>query len=143
MIMIQKTDIKGSEIINHKMTHIDGAASVLEASKLMRKSGTAELLVTCKSCGQMVSLGIVTASDIVTRVVAAELDPSVLTIGDITWTGVPGTDSIDARQVEREELAHETSDEALAVLDGDGRLVGTLRLDECIAMYSSHPESAP
>jgi CBS domain-containing protein len=143
MIMIQNADLMGSEIINHKLTHIDCAASVLEASKLMGKSGAAELLVTGEASGQLVSIGIVTASDIVTRVVAAELDPSVLTIGDITWTGVPGTDSTDARQVEREELAHETSDEALAVLDGDGRLVGTLRLHECIAMYSSHPESAP
>ena len=138
MIMIQKTDIKGSEIINHKMTHIDGAASVLEASKLMRKSGTAELLVTCKSCGQMVSLGIVTASDIVTRVVAAELDPTVLTMGDITWSGVCSTDATGSMA-----HAHGSGDEALAVLDGDGRLVGTLRLHEFIGMLSSHPESAP
>jgi hypothetical protein len=45
MIMIQQAGLKGSEIINHQLPHIDWAASVLEANKLMHKSGTAELLV--------------------------------------------------------------------------------------------------
>jgi CBS domain-containing protein len=131
----------GSEIINHKLTHIDCAASVLEASKLMGKSGAAELLVTGETSGQLVSLGIVTASDIVTRVVAAELDPTVLTMGDITWSGTPGTDSA-VGLAERDLHAREIGDEALAVLDGDGRLVGTMRLHEFMVMISSHSESA-
>jgi len=36
----------------------------------------------------LLPLGIVTASDIVTRVIAAELDPAVLTAGDIAWFGM-------------------------------------------------------
>jgi len=142
MIMIQKTDLRGSEIINHKLTHIDCTASVLEASKLMGKSGAAELLVTGEASGQLVSLGIVTASDIVTRVVAAELDPTVLTMGDITWSTTSFTDSADSL-AEQELHAHGISDETLAVLDGDGQLVGTLRLHEFMGMLLSHSESAP
>ena len=142
MIMIHNTDLNGSDIINHKLTHIDCAASILDASKLMRKTGIAELLVTGEASGLLVSLGVVTASDIVTRVVAAELDPTVLTMGDITWSGITGADSAHSL-TERELHALEISDEALAVLDGNGRLVGTMRLHEFMDMLSSHQESAP
>jgi len=137
MIMIHQTNLSGSEIINHKLTHIDSAASVLEASKLMGKSGAAELLVTAETGGQLVSLGIVTASDIVTRVIAAELDPTVLTMGDIAWSVPPSIDSAD-NLAEQEHLENEASDEALAILDGNGRLIGTVRLHECIGLISSH-----
>jgi CBS domain-containing protein len=68
-----------------ELTHIDREASVLEASKLMRTSGTTELLVVDKAKGVTFAFGIVTATDIVTRVIAAELDPAVLTAGDIAW----------------------------------------------------------
>jgi len=43
----------------------------------------------------------------------------------------------------REQQARESSDEALAILDGDGRPVGTVRLHACIDMFSSHAKSAP
>jgi hypothetical protein len=70
------------------MPTIDREMSVLQASKLMRESGTNELLVTSDATGMTLPLGIVTATDIVTRVIAAELDPAVLTMGDIAWGGL-------------------------------------------------------
>jgi CBS domain-containing protein len=76
-----------------ELTHIDREASVLEASQLMRTSGATELLVVDKTDGAIFAFGIVTATDIVTRVIAAGLDPAVLTAGDIAWseTAVPET----------------------------------------------------
>jgi CBS domain-containing protein len=142
MIMIHQTKLSGSEITHHKLTHIDCAASVLEASKLMGKSGSAELLVTAETSGQLVSLGLVTARDIVTRVVAAELDPAVLTMGDITWSGIPCIGPTDSL-AEQAHLANEAGDETLAVLDGNGQLIGTVRLHECTGLFSSHKESVP
>jgi len=141
MIMIQQTALKGSEIINHNLPHIDCAASVLEASKLMRKTGTTGLLVTSEASGLLVSLGVVTASDIVTRVIAVELDPAVLTTGDIAWPEITTTDSAN-ELAERQERFQESGEEVLAVLNGDGRLVGTVRLHEFMGTRSSHPESA-
>ena len=63
------------------MVHCE--ASLLEVSRLMRECGTAELVVVTETGGKPCTLGIVTANDIVTRVVALDLDPSVLTAGDI------------------------------------------------------------
>ena len=116
MITIHHADIIGGEIMNHKLTHIDREASVLEASKLMRKSRTTELLVTDKARGTLRPIGVVTASDIVTRVMAADLDPAVMTVGDIAESGIAAKDTIDSDTgwIWR---AQEQNNEALAVLD--------------------------
>ena len=130
MIMIHRTDITSGEIINHKLTHVDREASVLEASKLMRKSGTTELLVTVEANGMLRPLGILTAKDIVTRVIATELDPAVLTTGDIAWPG-SAADTADGA-ADGLWRSQDSQCEALAVMDGDGRLVGTVRRDEFV-----------
>jgi len=69
---------------------------VLEASKLMRKSGTTELLVTGVANGMLLPIGIVTANDIVTRVIATGLDPAVLTAGDIAWSAMAAAKTADS-----------------------------------------------
>jgi len=130
MIMIHRTNITSGEIINHKLTHVDREASVLEASKLMRKSGTTELLVTVEANGMLRPLGILTAKDIVTRVIATELDPAVLTTGDIAWPGSAADTGDGPADVLRR--SQDSQCEALAVMDGDGRLVGTVRRDEFV-----------
>lgn len=131
MITIQRNSISSGEVINHKLTHVDREASVLEASKLMRKAGTTELLVTVKAGGILRPLGILTAKDIVTRVIATELDPAVLTTGDIASAGLAAADAGDGA-VAGLRRSRDGQCEALAVLDGDGRLVGTVRRDECV-----------
>ena len=129
MIINLQTNVIGSDIKNRKLTHIDREASVLEASKLMRKSGSTELLVTSEANGMVLPLGIVTASDIVTRVIATELDPAVLTMGDIAEFGITASNATNSDAKKRRRL-HESSCETLAVLDGDGRLIGTVRRNE-------------
>jgi len=86
--MILQTNGVNGQITQDNPTYVDRETSVLEASKLMRNSGATELLVTGETNGMRLPLGIVTASDIVTRVIAAELDPAVLTAGDIAWFGM-------------------------------------------------------
>ena len=49
----------------------------------MRQCHASELVVVTETEGKPRPLGVVTASDIVTRVVALGLDPGVLTAGDI------------------------------------------------------------
>ncbi|MDB5867567.1 MAG: hypothetical protein JWO70_5373 [Betaproteobacteria bacterium] len=68
------------------LIHVDRELSIVEASRVMSESGAEELLVTDQAEGALVAVGIVTARDIVTRVIAAGLDPEVLTAGDIAWS---------------------------------------------------------
>jgi len=141
MLMIRETDLIADDITGQKLTHVDREASVLDASRLMRKAGTTELLVTDDTNGTLLPLGIVTANDIVTRVIAAELDPTVLTAGDIAWSG---NASADTFKVDAERLLHyqESHCGALAVLDGDGRLIGTVWLNEFMGTFANQLGSA-
>jgi CBS domain-containing protein len=134
MITIQQTDVTGNEIRSRKLTHVDREASVLATSMLMRKSGASELLVTGKTDGKLYPLGIVTANDIVTRVVAAGLDPAVLTAGDIACSGLPATGAAH-RDAVRRRRGQKHAGEALAVMDGDCHLVATIRLDELLETH--------
>jgi CBS domain-containing protein len=65
------------------MTVVYREASIVEASKVMRRCGTTELVVVTEADGKPEPIGVVTARDIVTRVVALGLDPAVPTAGDI------------------------------------------------------------
>ncbi|CAG4884440.1 protein of unknown function [Georgfuchsia toluolica] len=76
MITILQTTVTGDEIINHKLTHVHREASLFEVSRVMRKSGRMELLVTDEVDGKLVPLGLVSANDIVMHVIAAGLDPT-------------------------------------------------------------------
>lgn len=66
---------------------------MLDASKLMRASGATELLVVDTSSGTLFAFGILTANNIVTRVIAAEIDPAVVTAGDIAWAEMVAADT--------------------------------------------------
>lgn len=90
MLTITRSPDLASEIARSDVTYVDKEASVLAASRLMRESGANQLLVTGMTNGVFIAIGIVTAGDIVTRVVATGLDPAVLTAGDITWSGSRG-----------------------------------------------------
>ena len=67
------------------LVHIDREVSVLEASRLMSRRRVGALVVTDRGEGTVVPLAVVTAHDIVSRVLAAGLDAAVVTIGDIAW----------------------------------------------------------
>ncbi len=71
------------EIPHSKLMHIDREASVQQPIQLMRQIGTTALMVTEEINGVHHKVGIVTANEIVARVIAMALDPAVLTTGDI------------------------------------------------------------
>jgi CBS domain-containing protein len=129
MYKITQSHVAGDETTSHTLTQVDREASVLDASKLMRKAGTSQLLVTSQTNGKLVPLGIVTTDDIVTRVLAAELDPAVLTAGDIAWLGMqtsePGDSSSD--NLCRARLENYGT---FAIVDGDGLFIGIVVPDE-------------
>lgn len=62
---------------------IDLGASVLQASQLMRASGMPYIMVTEPSDEGPVPLGVISAQDVAMRIVALELRPAVLTVGDV------------------------------------------------------------
>jgi CBS domain-containing protein len=109
---------------------VDLEATVLEATRLMRRLGVDCLVVTRHSHGQPVSVGTLTAGDIVTRVTALELDPTVLTVEDITWPEPATAGPEDINDVLA--LLRSAQNRALAVIDGEGDIVGVLPVNDLI-----------
>jgi CBS domain-containing protein len=121
---------------------IDCEATVLAASRSMRENSVSELVVTERQGDDSLPIGILSAREIVTRVLALELDASVLKVGDVLWAPafvMRVTDSVT------ETLARlcETGGEALPVIHGDGRLAGVVCLDDLLeALASSESATA-
>jgi CBS domain-containing protein len=117
-------------------------ASVEDASRLMREQRADKLVVVgpdLRQDGVRVPAGIISAQDIVTRVIAVGLDPAVLTAGDLVWScpgAVRATDTVP----EAIERLCETETESLPVIDSDGRVTGVVSLEDILqAVAGSEP----
>jgi hypothetical protein len=99
----------------------------------MRNFQAQEMVVADRAEAPLVPVGIVSACDIVTRIVAAELDPAVLTAGDIAWNEAVGEAS-DAASALRSRLT--AGSRILPVLDCDGGLAGIVSSDELLRALS-------
>ena len=75
--------MRASEICTPEVVFCEPQTTILEAAQLMRSSHVGSLVVTEKPNGERVPVGIVTDRDLVVEVMATELDPATLTVGDI------------------------------------------------------------
>jgi CBS domain-containing protein len=110
---------------------IDRNASVLAACKLMRDQGVSELVITESRHDGRTCAGILSARDIVTRVVAVRLDADVMTVGDILWSRTQPGRASDSIQETLERLCASGGD-AVPILDGNGNLAGVISLDDLL-----------
>jgi CBS domain-containing protein len=62
---------------------VDGGASVADASRVMRQWHVDQVVVTEARLGAPIPVGVLSARDVVERVVALDLDPSVVTAADV------------------------------------------------------------
>jgi CBS domain-containing protein len=110
---------------------VDRNATVSAACKLMRDQGLSDLVVTETRQDGQTCAGILSARDIVTRIVAVDLDADVVTVGDILWARTkPGRPS-DTVQETLERLCASGGD-AVPILDGNGNLAGVISLDDLL-----------
>src|ERR1700730_11324684 len=110
---------------------VDRNATVSAASKLMRDQGLSELVVTENRCDGQTCARILSARDIVTRIVAFELDADVVTVGDILWSRTKPGRASDSVQETLERLCASGGD-AVPILDGNGNLAGVISLDDLL-----------
>jgi CBS domain-containing protein len=104
---------------------VDCSATILVVSNLMRVYQVEDLVVTDKRGGKLMPAGVLSAHDIVTRVIAMELDPTVLTAGDMMWSGPTGAKVTDSASATL-KLLDATKRNMLPVVDGDGGLTGVV-----------------
>jgi len=71
------------DICNRDVITVHREDTVLQAAKLMRQQHVGDVVVMDQRDGKEIPIGIVTDRDVVVELVAPELDPSIITVGDI------------------------------------------------------------
>lgn len=125
------------EICTHDVVEVTPEASIHEAASLMRSRHVGCLVVTDRSGGECIPVGMLTDRDIVVAVVAPDIDAEVLTVGDVMTTPVivcgAGEDLFEAL-----ERMRNAGVRRLPVVDGNGALAGLLSADDVIAALGWH-----
>lgn len=121
------------EICNREVVVVSPDASVLDAAKLMRHNHVGDVLVIEERDGRRVPVGIVTDRDLMMEVIAPELDPSVMTVGDIMGMEFS---SINENVGIFEAIQHmrTRSVRRMPVVDDLGELVGIVTLDDLLVL---------
>lgn len=105
--------------------------SVRDAAMLMRERHVGAVVVTEERGGRSLPVGIVTDRDIAIEVVAAQLDPKAITVGEIVQRPL-ATVSAESSFAEaaREMSLHGVR--RLPVVERDGTLAGIVSLDDLL-----------
>lgn len=123
------------ELCNREVVFVYRDTRLVEAARLMREHHVGSLVVVVDRLSERVPVGIITDRDIVVGVVAKELDPRPMTVGDIMnceLLAVREQDSItDALRIMREKGVRR-----LPVLTHSGALAGILTLDDLLELVA-------
>jgi len=123
------------EICTREVVCASVETTVAAAAKLMRQYHIGDVIVTREENGRRIPLGIVTDRDVVLGVVAPELNPAALTVGDIMGpellTGGEMEDVFDAIQRMRNKGVRR-----MPVVQDDGSLAGILSVDDVIEVLA-------
>jgi CBS domain-containing protein len=123
------------EICTREVVIVKRNETVLEAAKLMRQHHVGDVVVIEERDGVRFPVGIVTDRDLVVEIMAPELDPAAITVGDIMEQElVTVKESIglfEAIQYMRSKTVRR-----LPIVDENGALLGILALDDLLELLS-------
>jgi len=130
------------EICIREVIICNRSTSVLEAAQLMRRYHVGDLVVVDEIAGKRIPVGLITDRDIVLRVIAAQLDPTAVTAGDLI--------SREVVVVREDQGVFETIEHMRAhgvrrmpVVDQQGALVGILAIDDLIELLAEELSKLP
>ena len=124
-----------SEICNREVIIVNSDDTVLEAAKLMRQHHVGDVVVVDDRDGVRVPVGIVTDRDLVVEIMAPELDPAAITVGDFM---VPELVTVkeSAGMFEAIEYMRAKGVRRLPVVNDSGGLIGILTLDDLLELLA-------
>ncbi|MEM0442711.1 MAG: CBS domain-containing protein [Candidatus Caldarchaeum sp.] len=119
---------KVRDVVRMQIISIDGNATVLEAAKMMTDRKVSGLVVSLNG----VPFGLVTERDIVSRVVAKNLDPSKTLVKDVMSAPLLTID-IEASLLEAVDLMNRKKVRRVVVTEGN-RVVGIFTVRDVLAL---------
>jgi len=119
---------------------VSTTVSVIEAARLMRDRHVGCVVVTADAAGAGVPLGILTDRDIVVAVLALNLDPEEVSVGDVMSPGPYTVSAGDARS-DALEIMRAKGVRRLPVVDTEGHLVGIVSADDLLGLLADEVSS--
>ncbi len=123
------------EICNREVVVVQADTPVSEAAGLMRQHHVGDLVVVRESGGRNEPIGIVTDRDLVVEVMAAELNPATLAVGDIMGRELVKVKE-DAGVFESIRYMRDHGVRRMPVVDARGGLAGIITLDDVLALLA-------
>ncbi len=123
------------EICNREVVYVNREVTVHAACKLMRHYHVGSLVVVDETGGKRVPVGILTDRDIVVEIDAMDLDPKVITAGDIMSAAlatVPENHGV----LETIEVMRFKGVRRMPIVDAEGRLIGIVTIDDLLEVLA-------
>lgn len=124
-----------NDICNPDVITLERNSTISQAAKLMRQHHVGAVVVVEMKNGRRSPIGVVTDRDIVVELVATELDPDVITVGDIMAHTLV---SINEKSglFEAIRLMADKGVRRLPVTDEKGGLAGIVALDDMLLLLT-------
>ena len=123
------------EICNRKVVVMQREETIAEAAKLMRDQHVGSVLIVNEQDGKRVPIGIATDRDLVVEVIAPELDPDAITVGDIMMTSFVVVKE-DTGVSEAIQYMRAKGVRRLPVVDAEAKLLGIVTLDDLLILLA-------
>ena len=123
------------EICSREVVYATRDTTVQAAAKLMRHYHVGTVVVVDEMSGGRLPIGIVTDRDVVVEVNAVDLNPNVITVGDIMAPDLV-TVREDEGLLEAMEIMRFKGVRRLPVVDRAGGLVGIISIDDLLEVLS-------
>lgn len=120
------------EFCNRSVVVIDRSESVLAAAKLMRKHNVGDVVIMGRSNGKHVPVAIVTDRDLVLEILAEQVDPESVEIGDIFARKHLVTGRVDDDLDSALDAMQRNGVRRMPVLDEGGSLAGIVTMDDLL-----------
>ncbi|HEX5373195.1 MAG TPA: CBS domain-containing protein [Aquabacterium sp.] len=124
-----------SSIVNRTVAVALPHTSVTQAAKLMREYHIGALVVMSSDQPDALPRGMLTDRDLVLEVLAQEVDPDMVTVGDISLERLV-TASVDDSLFEAVSRMSEAGVRRLVIVDEVGGLIGLVSMDDVIVALS-------
>ena len=123
------------EICTREVVCTDAQTPVAAVAKLMRQYHIGDVIVTRTDGAKRVPLGIVTERDIVLSVVAAEIAPGTLTVGEIMSAQL-ATAGEEEDVFETIQRMRNIGVRRMPIVDAEGALAGIVSIDDIIEVLA-------
>lgn len=123
------------EICNREVVVIDEDRTITEAATVLREYHVGDVIVAREFNGRQMPVGILTDRDIALGVVAGEVDPKSVSVGDAMSFELT-TVTEDADLMHTIEIMREKGIRRIPVVDADEALVGILTVDDVLDLLS-------